>query len=402
MASLQSRMSNKCTAPLLHRATIGVASVLCCAAFITAAEPPGLRDGDRVALIGDALIERDGEFAFLETALACTVPGGKVRFRNFGWTGDTVAGSARHDGLKGLNADLTAFAPTVVVLGYGTTDSFAGAAKVAAFSSGLTQLIATVGSGRRLVIVAPVAHQQRAGMPDAAVRNADLLPYVEALASAAKPAGLFVDWFRDLAGPVAAAEPLSDNGIHLNQHGYRLAAQRLARALDPTPAWRIELTAPATAGRVSGATVSDLAAAGGGVQWTALDRTLPLAGERRVVQVTGLAAGRYALAIDGTAVASGDARQWAAGVEISSGPDYAQAERLRQVILRKNDLWFCAWRPRNQMYLSGGRKREQGRHVAELAALLPLAAEQETAIVPLTKPSPRAYRLSPAAAGATP
>src|SRR5215471_11395449 len=53
------------------------------------------RDGDRVALVGDTLMEREQTYGYLEERLAIQFPTRNVIFRNLGWSGDTPAGNAR-------------------------------------------------------------------------------------------------------------------------------------------------------------------------------------------------------------------------------------------------------------------------------------------------------------------
>ena len=62
-----------------------------------AAEPPPFawKDGDRVVLIGDALIEREQEQGMVETFITLVNPDKTITFRNLGWSGDTVFGTAR-------------------------------------------------------------------------------------------------------------------------------------------------------------------------------------------------------------------------------------------------------------------------------------------------------------------
>src|SRR5271154_1613105 len=60
-------------------------------------QPPRfeLRNGDRVALLGDTLIERDQRYGYLETLLSISNPDKYLVFRNLGWSGDTVGGISR-------------------------------------------------------------------------------------------------------------------------------------------------------------------------------------------------------------------------------------------------------------------------------------------------------------------
>lgn len=59
--------------------------------------------------------------------------------------------------------------------------------------------------------------------------------------------------------------------------------------------------------------------------------------------------------------------------------DASQAEKLRQTIVTKNELYFHRWRPQNVTYLFGFRKHEQGKNAVEIPKFDPLieAKEQE-------------------------
>src|SRR5262245_57862453 len=54
-----------------------------------------LRDGDRVVLLGDTLIEREQHFGFIELMLTTRFPERNITFRNLGWSGDTPSGDSR-------------------------------------------------------------------------------------------------------------------------------------------------------------------------------------------------------------------------------------------------------------------------------------------------------------------
>src|SRR5947208_16760060 len=98
-----------------------------------------LRDGDRVVLIGDTLIEREQTYGYIELALTTRYPDRNVTFRNIGWSADTPAGDSRFglsllqagleppdEGWKQLREQIRQLKPTVVILGYGMASSFAG------------------------------------------------------------------------------------------------------------------------------------------------------------------------------------------------------------------------------------------------------------------------------------
>ena len=103
--------------------------------YASAAEPFELKDGDRVVLIGNTLIEREQRYGYWETALTSRWPDRNVTFRNLGWSGDTVFGDARAgfgtpaEGFTHLRDHVLALKPTVIIIGYGGNESFDGAAR---------------------------------------------------------------------------------------------------------------------------------------------------------------------------------------------------------------------------------------------------------------------------------
>ncbi|MFO0803266.1 MAG: SGNH/GDSL hydrolase family protein [Gemmataceae bacterium] len=56
------------------------------------------------------------------------------------------------------------------------------------------------------------------------------------------------------------------------------------------------------------------------------------------------------------------------------------AEKLRQAIVAKNELFFHRWRPQNETYLFGFRKHEQGNNAVEVVKFEPLVAEADKEI----------------------
>ena len=131
--------------------------------------PLELRDGDRVVLVGDALIERMQDFGYFETLLTAAHPDKAITFRNLGWSGDTVFGEARaefgtpEDGFKTLIEQVKATEPTVLIVGYGANESWAGEEGLPRFRDGMNRLLeALEATGpREIVLLSPIA--QRGG-----------------------------------------------------------------------------------------------------------------------------------------------------------------------------------------------------------------------------------------------
>lgn len=111
------------------------AALLCLSAAVgpaRAADAFTLRDGDRVVLLGNTLVEREQQTGYWESALTRHFRGADVQVRNLGWSGDTVFGEARAgfgtaaDGFKHLKEHVLALKPTVILVAYGSNEAFDG------------------------------------------------------------------------------------------------------------------------------------------------------------------------------------------------------------------------------------------------------------------------------------
>jgi len=363
----------------------------------SSAKPFELVDGDRVAFVGNTFFERDLKYNHLETALAARWPSRNVTFRNLGWDGDTVWADARAqfgsaaDGFNSLSKHVADLKPTVLFVAYGLSESFAGPGGVDAFSQQLDRMIDMLSRTQaRIVLLSPLRHEDLGRpLPDPADHNRDLRLYVDAVAKVAARRKLdFVNLF-DLAG--SKEQPITQNGIHLNDRGYRAAAWAIERGLGLAPlAWEVGVDVRGKA-LGQGTTLSGLKASPDGATFTALDVALP--GGGRLLKVAGLTAGRYALAIDGIPAATAAAEEWTRGVPLSKGPEFVQVEKLRALIAEKNTHYFHYWRPQNDTYIFGFRRKEQGHLTAEFPQYPPILNEKDGEIAKLRVPVAHTYVL---------
>ncbi len=277
-----------------------------------------LRDGDRVVFLGDALLEREQYYGYIELALTTRFPERHVTFRNLGWSADTPAGDSRcglsllqagleppEEGWKQLQEQIRQVRPTVVVLGYGMASSFAGEKGLPQLRTDLNRLLDTIvdlaGTTKvRFVVLSPIPHLPRpAPLPAPTAHNHQLAQYTQALRELAQQRGaVFISLF-DALKDQDPRVPLSENGIHLTAAGYQAAARIIEKGLG-----------------------------------------------------------------------------WPAG----GWSEQPQAERLRQVILKKNELFFHRSRPANMAYIFGFRKREQGQNAVEMPQFEPLIKAEEKKI----------------------
>ena len=244
--------------------------------FYKRSAPFELHDGERVVFLGDTLIERAQYHGWIELMLTTRFADRNITFRNLGWSADTPDGDSRL-GLSLLQAghepageswqqlvkQLEAAKPNVVFLGYGMASSFAGEAGLEDFKKKYTRLlevIQRVSPTVRFVLLGPVPHESL-GAPwgDAAKHNEQLRLYTEAIGAIAQsqhaaspslfspttkktPPAVFIPLTNLQAS--SSTTKLTDNGIHLNDQGYRALAELIEQQLFASPgAWR---TSPQT------------------------------------------------------------------------------------------------------------------------------------------------------------
>jgi lysophospholipase L1-like esterase len=385
------------------------------AAPARAAEPFELKEGDRVVLLGNTLIEREQRDGYWEAALTRRYPGRTVVFRNLGWSGDTVFGHARAgfgttaDGFTHLKEHVLSVKPTVILIGYGSNESFDGPAGLSKFREGLNTLLDALAPARARVVLLSPLRQEDLGrpMPEPAEQNKNLRLYADAIRDVAKERDLrFVDLFDLLDGGKSdPPAPLTDNGIHLTALGYWRSAPVLEKGLRLSePRWCIEVVADTPSTKAEGARVESIERLP--LRFRVRDDVLPpspppadpsarsstLAGGR-TLRVRGLPAGKYTLSVDGRSLFTATGDEWAAGVSLHRGPEFEQSEHLRRAIVEKNRLYFHRWRPQNETYLFGFRKGEQGKNAVEVPRFDPLVAKQEEEIARLRVPVAHEYEL---------
>jgi len=403
------------------------------------AESFELRDGDRIVLLGNTLVERDQAHGFLETTLTERFHGRRLVFRNLGWSGDTVWGEARAlfgtpaDGYQSLKESVAAAGPTVIFVGYGTNESFAGAAGLPRFVEQFNRLLDELDRTKaRIVLLSPLREEDLGRpLPDPTEQNERLKVYTDAIRQlAAKRGYRFVDLFDRVIPSAKPPDPtkflagldmlhrivplrscaLTDDEMHLTERGYYNLAEVIETELLGPKRWSLSLDM--RSGKIETAGCHAMAAArpsGDSFRLSVTDDRLPLPfpptdpsaagvfGAGRTVQVAGLPAGRYGLSIGGKSVAVGNAAEWGAGISVHSGPSFDAAEQLRLLINRKNRLFFSRWRPENVTYLFLFRKHEQGQNAVEIPKFDPLVAEAERQILVAAVPLPQTYELKPVA-----
>jgi len=273
------------------------------AGFTTAIE---FKNEEKVVLLGNAFIERDVNFGHIETHLALALSDKRPTFRNLGWSGDTVYGHARsyfgppQEGFDRLKKHIQFLKPTLVLMCYGAVSSFDGEPGLGSFLEGYKRLMAMIRSTSRarIVLVSPPPCETLGfPLPDMEPQNKRLALYSEAIKKLAAEENCdFVNLFEALgAGKKRLIPPVTINGLHFSEQGYKKVAVALGDGL-----------------KVKGPNV-----------------------------------------------------------------DSPNKEKLRQIIMEKNKLFFNRWRPQNETYLHGFRKHEQGNNAKEIPQFDPLIANKD-------------------------
>lgn len=380
-------------------------------------------NGDRIVFLGGTFVERLQSNNYLEALLTSQFPNLDLKFRNLGWSGDNVFGLSRavfgdqENGFRRLENDLLIADPTLVIVCYGFNESFKGKEFIPEFKSGLENLSRVIEENQSdIMFISPMLMEKLAPpLPDPREQNELIQVYSQIVRQFAAEKGYpFIDNLRPLGNTAhsksaipAIRDRLTDNGMHLNQYGHWRIAPHLVNKLGGNPKecnFHFDLNDQTYS--ADGSTLHEVSFTDGLVQFTALDDRLvnspppastPRGGKMMAIhdefKITGLPVGKYGLSINGKPTIMADQNQWAAGVLINRSIYLEQPEKLRQAIVKKNEMFFHRHRPQNETYLYLFRKHEQGNNAVEIPQFDPIIAAIEKQISTLKKPGLVKYRI---------
>ncbi|HEV3004662.1 MAG TPA: PVC-type heme-binding CxxCH protein, partial [Pirellulales bacterium] len=210
-----------------------------------------LEQGDHISVIGNTLAERMQHHGWLETMIHARFPKHELSFRNLGISGDELTLRLRSQGFGSPDEWLTRTKADVVFAFFGYNESFADQAGLDTFKRHLDEFVKhTLGqryngkSAPTLVLFSPIAHEDLhdRNLPDGTENNRRIKLYTAPMAEVAKAHGVvFVDLFaacRELY--TKAGQPLTINGVHLNERGDRLVAEAIDTELFREPTGKRE------------------------------------------------------------------------------------------------------------------------------------------------------------------
>lgn len=200
--------------------------------------PLKLNKGDRIALIGNTLMERSQEFGQFEAMLHAACPEHELVVRHLAWSADEVDVQPRPANFADTEQHLAHEKIGVIFAAVGFNESFAGEEGVEAFRKRLTNYLTSLRaksfngkSAPRIVLIAPIANENIANVPAADLNNERIQLYSAVMRDVAKQQSLgFADTFDDTnAAMVSPGSDLTVNGIHLNREGDELFSSFLFR-----------------------------------------------------------------------------------------------------------------------------------------------------------------------------
>lgn len=200
-----------------------------------------LKSGDRIALIGNALAERMQHDGWLESYIQMEHPGDSLVFRNLGYSGDQINYRPRsHKGFGDSHSHLTDVKANVVFAFFGYNESYDDKPEeykniVSEWIDYSREQMYDSINTPRLVLFSPIAHENlhKSYLPDGSDNNRRLSAYTKAMAEIAAEKDVhFVDLFSATQKLYETNdEPLTINGIHLNEFGNKLVAGYITEKL---------------------------------------------------------------------------------------------------------------------------------------------------------------------------
>lgn len=410
-----------------------------------------IHDGDRVVFLGDSITEQRLYTTYIEAYALTRHPQWKLWFRNVGWGGDTswlrqrshpdeaklfAADEAAQQQMvdnavtHGLERDVLPLKPTLVTVDFGMNDHSYKAFREDIFKAYVrsqTEIAKVLENhGARVALLTPQPIEDTRPDPDQDVRNQSLRRFSDGLREvAADQHATFVDEFDPYMAILLRERPNNPNGhvgggdaVHPGPIGHTVMAWAILKGLGATPmVSRFDIDAPARKSNSEGCRVENLQVSGGNVSFESQDQALPMPIDPRAepalklapilqdldqyeLRIAGLPAGNYELSIDGEPVGKTTSEQLTQGWNLANQPSpiTKQAQRVLDLVFRKNNLYFNRWR-NVQLYVfpEWARSPEtESLQAAELAKLDQQIADVEAEIESARKPVAHHFEIKPA------
>ena len=323
------------------------------------------KSGDRVLFLGDSITEQYQYSTDIELYLTTRFPKWNLVFLNAGIGGDTATG-----GNNRFTNHVLAEKPTAITINFGMNDGGYGAFNPGARDNYAKNtegmLTAAKAAGVRVALVSPNAVDTRIQERFKLYLETQKQFYEPLQGLAAKNGAAFVDQYAVTRRAIEKMQsdgatkvvPFGD-GFHTAPSGGLLMAHSILVGLHaPALVSNVEIQVAGAQAKTQACAVENLKATADSVAFDRTDEALPLPVQNDWVsllpyvndlkdlnsyglKVSGLTAGKYALAIDGFDVGEYTAEQLAAGVNLgnlTAGPIHEQGQKVVAAINAKNDI----------------------------------------------------------------
>lgn len=324
---------------------------------------------DRVLFLGDSITEQYQYSSDIELYLTTRFPNWNLTFINAGIGGDTAQG-----GKNRFKDHVLAEKPTVMTINFGMNDGGYGnfdPNRQKAYVEGTEAMLTMAkAAGVRVGLVSPNAVDRRVQERFKLYLETQKTFYAPLKDLAATHGAAFVDQYaitraaleRMEADKADAVRPFGD-GFHTSSNGGLFMAHAILTGLKaPALVSHVGIDrnsfGAGTGSKVKDCTISGESKTETGVVFDRLDAALPIPVQGDWVSllpymnnlkdlnsyelaVSGLAAGNYAITIDGVEVATHTASELAQGVNlgnVTKGPIYDQAQKVFNAINQKNGM----------------------------------------------------------------
>lgn len=200
-------------------------------ATVAVKEGAFLQNNDTVAWIGAGFTERMQQSNWIDLVLSAANP--TLKFRNIGWSGDTVFGDARgvfggrEDGFKRLVGDLDKAHANKAIVCYGDNECRAGEEGLEEFEKGYRRLLKELADRNiQVAVILPRKFETKL-VPNAELWNKNLAKYNDRTKAIAAELNLPVIDLENFK----TNEELTTDGIYWSDEGYRQAGFELAKQL---------------------------------------------------------------------------------------------------------------------------------------------------------------------------
>ena len=218
---------------------LSVFLLVCLIAPLVYSESPlTVETRDKIVIIGNTLAERMQFGGDFESLVQSRFPGKQLIVRNLGWSADEIDLRPRSANFDDHGHRLTDHKPDIVLAMFGFNESFGGSQQLEAFGKRFDAFIAEtrkqIGAAE-LVVFSPIPHEDlgREELPSGDATNKNLVMYSGVMKRQCDVAGLrFIDLYAPMHEAMdAIKDPLTINGIHLNEIGNELLGAAMDRAL---------------------------------------------------------------------------------------------------------------------------------------------------------------------------